>query len=231
MRTAWLLATIIVSTTSGCVTDAPTADDAGVSMVDETAALLPWAVGNSWTYRVTDSGNVSTKTTTIEAEALVGGSGPQSDQMAFRVTTLKTDGTDHTVSWQRSVDGKVVRYREQAFAAATDQVTAEEHWDPYKLHVDGTAEHTVAGASWLEAYTETKLPTAGTATTSTEHDRWTVDQTGAQVTVPAGTFTNAIVLTKAGGSALKSYWYVRGIGKVKETGGQTEELVSYEVSP
>ena len=36
---------------------------------------------------------------------------------------------------------------------------------------------------------------------------------------------------KAGGSNLKTYWYVPGVGKVKETGGQTEELVSYEVAP
>jgi hypothetical protein len=39
------------------------------------------------------------------------------------------------------------------------------------------------------------------------------------------------VLQKAGSSTAKTYWYVRGIGKVKETGGQTEELVSYEVQP
>jgi hypothetical protein len=43
--------------------------------------------------------------------------------------------------------------------------------------------------------------------------------------VPAGTF-DAIVLRKVGGSE-KRYWYVRGVGKVKETGGQVEELVSW----
>ena len=63
-----------------------------------------------------------------------------------------------------------------------------------------------------------------------ERDPWTVDAVSQMVTVPAGTF-RAIVLTKAGGSSLKTYWYVPGVGKVKETGGQTEELVSYEVRP
>jgi hypothetical protein len=188
-------------------------------------------VGNSWTYRVTDDGVVSTKKTSIEAEEQVGGSGPHRDDKAFKVETLKTDDTDQTISWQLAIGDKVVRYREQSFGATTGKVELEEHWDPYKLHVDGTADHTRAGASWLEDYKETKMPLGGAASTSTEHDRWSVDQVGATVTVPAGTFMNAIVLTKAGGADLKTYWYVRGIGKIKETGGQTEELVSYEVSP
>lgn len=39
------------------------------------------------------------------------------------------------------------------------------------------------------------------------------------------------MLRKAGGSTAKTYWYVRGVGKVKEIGGQTEELSSFEVAP
>ena len=54
---------------------------------------------------------------------------------------------------------------------------------------------------------------------------------GESVTVPAGTFTDTVVLEKIGGSVLKTYWFARGVGKVKETGGQTEELVEYGVSP
>jgi hypothetical protein len=51
------------------------------------------------------------------------------------------------------------------------------------------------------------------------------------VTVPAGTFT-AIYLQKAsGGGTTKTYWYVPGVGKVKEDGGQLEELVSHELVP
>jgi hypothetical protein len=50
------------------------------------------------------------------------------------------------------------------------------------------------------------------------------------VTVPAGTF-HALILQKAGSSVAKTYWFVRGVGKVKETGGQTEELVEYHVVP
>ena len=51
-----------------------------------------------------------------------------------------------------------------------------------------------------------------------------------KVTVPAGTF-DAVVLIKSTATGSKTYWYVPGVGKVKETGGQTEELVSFDVDP
>jgi hypothetical protein len=192
---------------------------------------LPWAEGNSWTYRVTGGTAVSTKTTTIGSKSTVGGSGPHASDEAYEVTTLKSDNTDRSVSYQVDIDGKVLRYRELSFSAKTDEPNLDEHWDPYKLHIDGTAEHTVAGADWLEDYLETKQPPNGTATTAQQRDRWKVDQIPASVTVPAGTFDNAIKFTKAGGDTLKTYWYVRGVGKVKETGGQTEELAEYTVAP
>jgi hypothetical protein len=191
--------------------------------------LMPWAVGNSWTYRVTDEDDGrSTKVTTIEKEERVGGMGPHKDEMAFRVVTKK-GASDQTISWQLDVGDKVVRYREQSFGAKSGELQLEEHWDPYKLHVDGTAAHRKAGATWLEVYEETKLPVDEASSTSTERDRWTVDSPDEVITVPAGTF-HAIVFQKAGGDSLKTYWYVPGVGKVKETGSQTEELVSYEVA-
>ena len=55
---------------------------------------------------------------------------------------------------------------------------------------------------------------------------------GLDVTVPAGTFTAVYIqkVSATGGSA-KTYWYVPGVGKVKELGGQLEELVSYSLAP
>jgi len=215
---------------AGCVEDAKNAADGGSENLS-TGPLLPWKVGNRWTYRVTDKGVVSEKTTTIEAEEAVGGTGPSKDVRAFRVNTLKDDGTDQTISWQGVVGDKVVRYREQALLQTGGELELEEHWAPYKLHIDGSAEHVAADAKWVEAYEETKILSNGTSTTASQRDAWAVDQADATVTVPAGTFEHAIVFTKAGGTDLKMYWYVRGVGKVKETGGQTEELESYQVTP
>jgi hypothetical protein len=194
--------------------------------------LLPFQAGNSWTYRVSDDGVVTTKVTTIgPALEPVGGIGPHKDDLAFKVETRKgTDGMDETISWQAQLDDKVVRYREQSFSAKTGDLELEEHWDPYKLHVDESSAHRITGAAWVEAYVETKLPVGEPASSAEQRDPWTVDIALQSVTVPAGTF-DAVVLQKAGGSNLKTYWYVPGIGKVKETGGQTEELVSFQLTP
>jgi hypothetical protein len=42
-----------------------------------------------------------------------------------------------------------------------------------------------------------------------------------------GTFEHVIHFQKAGSGSTKNYWYLRGIGKLKETGSQTEELIDY----
>jgi hypothetical protein len=194
--------------------------------------LLPLKLGNTWTYRVTDDqGLITEKHQTAMAEEPVGGIGDNKDVIAFKMVTSKgVGGDDETISWQKNIGMLVVRYREQSFGAQTNLLELEEHWHPHKIRVDMSPAHTVRGASWLEIYQEFKTPT-GVATSQAEaRDRWTVLETSQSVTVPAGTF-NAFVLQKAGGSSTKTYWFVSGVGKVKETGGQTEELTAYQVMP
>ncbi len=77
--------------------------------------LLPWTVGNSWTYRVTEDSTVTTKRTSVGAPELVGGSGPNKDKMANLVITHKDDtgdgvDLDETRSWQALEGERVVRY-------------------------------------------------------------------------------------------------------------------------
>ena len=195
--------------------------------------LLPWAVGNNWTYEVTKAGVVSIKTTTIGEAEPVGGDGPNADVMAFHVTTAKgTDLNDHTESWQAPSDdepARIVRFREQSFDATSGKLELEESWDPHKLHIDGTADRTVTGASWLESYAETKLPVGLQETTHAVRERWTVIDDDETVEVPAGTFEHVIHFQKIGGNSTTDYWYLRGVGKVRETGSQTEELTEYQL--
>jgi hypothetical protein len=220
---------------AACGSEDPSADDGGGSggsgggSGSSTETLLPWKTGNRWTYQVTKKGEVTTKETTVGEEEPVGGNGPNKDVLALKVVTMKKDGTDKTVSWQAVEGNRVVRYREQSFAKGTDDLDLEEHWAPHKLHIDWSPERTEAGASWLEEYEETKLPVGDTKKTSTRRDRWTVVATGEELTVPAGTFQDVVVFQKVGGSTSKTYYYARGVGKLKETGGQTEELVDYEL--
>jgi len=210
--------------------------DPGTGMIDPNCqaaegAMLPWKTGNTWTYAVNDEGIVSMKETVVGAMEPVGGTGPNKDVVAYKVVTHK-GGMDETRSWQAPMGDNVIRYREQAFSASTGELELEEAWDPYKLHIDGTAAHRVTNASWLEIYQETKLPVGAASMTHEAHDLWTVLSACASVTVPAGTFT-AVQLQKvtATGGSSKQYWYVPGVGKVKESGGQLEELVRYSLVP
>jgi len=204
---------------------------AGMPAVLPEGALLPWVTGNTWTYRVTQDGVVSEKTTTVGELQEVGGMGPNAALMAYHIVTAKgVDGTDRTESWQAphpDNPDRIVRYREQSFGAVTGALQQEEHWDPEKLHIDGSPDRTVAGATWLERYDETKLPVGLTMTTHAVSERWTVLADDETLEVPAGTFEHVIHFRKAGSSTTKEYWYLHGVGKLKETGGQTEELVDY----
>lgn len=209
------------------------ADAGGGGGQQPLGALLPWAVGNTWTYEVTNDGVVTEKTTTIEAEEEVGGTGPNADLLAFHVITAKgADLADRTESWQApnpENPDRIERYREQSFSASTGDLKLEEHWDPAKLHIDGSAERTLSGASWLERYDETKLEVGLPPTTHAVSERWTVISDDETVEVPAGTFEHCIHLQKVGSGSSKDYWYLRGVGKIKETGSQTEELVEYSI--
>jgi len=83
------------------------------------------------------------------------------------------------------------------------------------------------GASWHVAYTEVTTDSANVMTTIAKDETWTVEATAESVTVPAGTFTAVRLHKVTSGAADKMFWFVAGVGKVKETGDQTEELVAY----
>jgi hypothetical protein len=228
--TSYLASLLLALFLAGCGDQDPGAENGDSDAGPRTERLFPFQTGNTWTYRVTGADGVTSKVHTIGEQEAVGGTGPNAAELAFRVVTTKgTDGTDETVSWQVALGDRVVRYREQAFSAGSGALELEEHWAPHKLRVPESADQTRAGASFLEEYSETKLPVGGAPTTSIVGERWDVLSENESVTVPAGTF-EAVVLRKSGGQAQKSYWYAPGVGKVKETGSQTEELVSYDLA-
>jgi hypothetical protein len=208
--------------------DAAAAADASVDFA--AGPLLPLTIGSRWTYRVTDAdGTVSEKTLTASAKESVGGDGPNAATSAVKLVADR--GTELTYSWVGASGDKAVRYREQVLDSATLEVKTEDVWDPSRIYVDGSADHRSEGASWLEVYNETStnVKKATAPVTAEVRERWTVISAAESVTVPAGTFT-AIVFQKAGATKLKQYWYVPGVGKIKETGGQTEELSDYQIA-
>lgn len=213
--------------------DSGAAGEGGAPPSVPVGALLPWTTGNTWQYRVTQDGTVTWKTTTVGDLGPVGGDGPHAETSAFHVVTTKgTDMQDRTESWQAPAEGnpeRVLRFREQAFGAQTGELELEEYWDPPRIHIDGSPELMFTGSTWSESYEETKLEVGRTPFRHSVTETWTVISDDAAVSVPAGDFEHAIHLRKTSNGNSKEYWYLRGIGKLKEVGAQTEELSEYTI--
>ena len=224
--------------------------------IDTTGPYVPLKIGNQWRYNVTDTdGTVSAKVQGVTAMGVVGGTGPAATTMAFKlVTGDKYDDKNGDVSYQNWADARLVRYREVSVGGSSGKTKKEEYYDgQFKMRVWDDAEHTSAGASWTERYKTYTVDTpktpddagapadggttvdAGLITTEEMTlEVWSVAAVDEMVTVPAGTF-KALVLEKvvpASGSD-KKFWFVRGVGKVKETGvgDQTEELSQVTIMP
>ncbi len=192
-----------------------------------------WALteGATWTLKVTDPSDVtknSTKTQTVGAlEAVAGKTGV----MAYKLTTVKGGGGMVT-SWQEDTGDAIHRHREEDRAGVN---TSDELYEPYKLRIDESAARAMVGASWTENYDEVITDTSGGTGTMTQAktEAWSVEAVDEIVTVPAGVFcamrVRKISTANTGGSD-KQYWFVRGVGKVKELSAtQLEELTSYSI--
>jgi hypothetical protein len=124
----------------------------------------------------------------------------------------------------------VHRHHEKAYNLS-DLLRDEEWYQPHKLRLDEAPEHLVLDAQWQEAYDEAHLDALGNETTDTRTIDWTVEAIDESVTVPAGTFT-CIRVRHTGtivGQSDKQFWFALGVGKVRELGGQLEELTSYSI--
>jgi DNA polymerase I-like protein with 3'-5' exonuclease and polymerase domains len=158
----------------------------------------------------------------VEAKEDVGGA--KAGITAYRVRTAKLDGA--TVSWQEDRCTSITRHREQTFDLNNIR-NVDTIYTPDKIRIDETPAHTAMGASWQVSFTEVTTDAANMTTTVAKTETWTVEAVAESVTVPAGTFTALRLRKTTSGAADKMYWFVQGVGKVKETGDQTEELVSY----
>ncbi len=218
---------VSIVTLGACGTEEATAPDAAV--IDDcptTGRYMELSTGASWTYQVDDGAELTTKTQAVGPEEDVGGD--KAGVTAFRLTTTKVGGM--VVSWQEDTGTAIVRHREQDMAgsAQTDEI-----YEPHRTRLDESADHTVDGATWMETYTESVTDLDGITTMVEKVETWTVEAVDEPVVVPAGAFCGLRVrrTSTAGGidGSDKTFWYARGVGKVKETGAnQTEELMAYE---
>lgn len=251
-----LFALLLTLPLGACGGGSATSPDGGVG----TGPYLPLKVGNQWTYQITNiDGTISAKIQSVVSEEAVGGAGDSKDTQAFKLVTGNKFGDPNgDVSYQAQVGSRYVRYRELSIDGKTGALKKEEYFaEPWKLRVDISATNAAQGASWVESYesfvvdtppqTPVETPDAGPepddagvtdsegglVTTSTQvQESWEVLGSDEPVAVPAGTF-KALMVNRIAPGTNKTFWFVRGVGKVKETGigDQTEELTSYKVTP
>lgn len=195
-----------------------------------TGRYLPLASGNSWSYAVTDvgTGAKENKTQTVGAMEDVGGA--KAGVMAYRLTTTKVGGM--VTSWQQDTGDMVVRHRE--IDAAGSQMT-DEVYLPSKLRIDETPAHTAVGAIWDVPYEEAVTESqTGITVRVTKSERWTVIAADEPVSVGAGSFCalklRRTSMSGGGSKSDKTFWFARGVGKIREDGTeQIEVLTAYTV--
>jgi hypothetical protein len=190
----------------------------------------PWTVGSTWSYKLTDpKGVIPTRTnavTTVGAEEDVGA--PNAGKKAFKVHIEKIQGYKDV--WETHLGDLDVRYK-TTFYDQSNTLTETDTDQPYRLKLDETPAHLTTGATWSETFTETATLTGQAPSSKQKTEPWKVVSDSEQVTVLAGTFTTLHV-QRGSGTGVQDYWYARGVGKVKETGGgQDEELMSYTIAP
>lgn len=188
--------------------------------------LLPLKIGAHWTYATSKPGvPVQQKANSVEAYEDVGDR--KAGIMAFRIKTELLDKT--SVSWQQDLCTSVIRHREKTYDL-NNVLTGDTFYLPSKLRLDETPAHVATGAAWTLSLTEIMVdPVTGVATTVSKDENWSVVAASESITVPAGTFAAIHLNKKTSGNADKDYWYAAGVGKLKETGDQTEELTAYTI--
>jgi len=195
-------------------------------------------VAATWSYATTEpaaagaSGTVTgTKVVTVEASEAVPA---RSGITAWRLHTV-IPGVEDQVTWQAETSTSIIRYRDEVHASgSTDTASLQSTttYAPSKFRIDTSAARMVTGAKYTESFTETVTDAAGTTSSSKPYG-WKVVNTAEPIAVPAGAFT-AVHIQKSNGNSSavdKDYWFVRGVGKVKETSaaGRTEVLTSYNI--
>ncbi|WNG45880.1 hypothetical protein F0U60_18505 [Archangium minus] len=187
--------------------------------------LWPLTKDSTWTYRIDDP-----KLGRFEKRVEVLGEQPVPETTMTAVAMRSTQPHLEELSWQIAKDGVVYRLREEDHkAGALARVTT---WNPAAMK--SLDQERPMGWNVESSLNElTRYPNSSREDdTDKKKYIWSVEAVNDTVTTQAGTFTNAIRLKrerKDKNEPVRTYWLVPGVGKVKETGERTEELISYDV--
>jgi hypothetical protein len=186
---------------------------------------LPYQVGFQWTYQVTDpaTSTVDSKMQWVDSEVTWDGDG----QPALLQITDKSPG--QTKNFTRLMGDAIVRLEQEDWtgAAVLDRTTT---YDPYAIRIDEAAERIADGAMFDESFIEREYDGLGVLSREQPAtETWQVMAASEACQAPIGSFADCLHLRRVRVGAQttqKDFWFVRGVGKVREEGGQTEALQS-----
>ncbi|QRK04792.1 hypothetical protein JQX13_31795 [Archangium violaceum] len=205
------------------IPDTPPGDGSGTPAT--LTNLWPLTQGSTWTYRIDDP-----KLGRFEKRVEVLGEQTVPETTMTAVAMRSTQPHLEEISWQLAKDGVVYRLREEDHkAGALARVTT---WNPAAMK--SLDQERPMGWNVESILNElTRYPNSSREDdTDKKKYTWSVEAVNDTVTTQAGTFANAIRLKrerKDKNEPARTYWLVPGVGKVKETGERTEELISYDV--
>ncbi|RMH43845.1 MAG: hypothetical protein D6689_04115 [Deltaproteobacteria bacterium] len=196
---------------------------AGDCVPGSSQRYLPIAVGATWSYSVyaVDAPDV----VTTKSQRITGTMPDPTDGVdVFVQETVKSTG--RTVNWL-AVDGdRVVRRRQLDYTpdGALERTTL---YEPPRLRLDESPAHTAAGATFEVSYTEIELDPNGVEVDRRAiTEQWVVLDADAPCPDAFADIDCLHVQRGQAGVPPKAFWFSRGIGKVREDGGQVEQLTA-----
>ncbi len=212
----------------------PTDQDGEVTLPDAPAlppegedtppSLWPLTAGSTWVYRINEPDKpLFEKNVEVLGPQVV----PGTSVTATAVRSVQPHLEER--SWQIELqNGLVARLREEDLkGGALARVMT---WDP--ATVKSLARAQARGWSYESTIREMTRLSDGTEEEKQRTYVWSVVAVDETVSVPAGTFTNAIKVLRTRPDKPdkdRIYWLVPGVGKVREEGERTEELLSFDV--
>jgi len=183
---------------------------------------LPNEVSNTWTYQVT---NIDTQETSTKSQSITGTMNHPDDGMPVQIqVTNKVEG--RTESWLRENGDTFVRLRQQDFDidGLLERTTV---YDPGKIRLDETPARIADGATFDETYTAIITDPNGVETSRTDYtESWEVLAASEPCPGDFADYDCLHIQRSRVGTPAKTFWFARGIGKVREDGGQIEQLTA-----
>jgi hypothetical protein len=195
----------------------------GDCVASDSTRYLPYSEGYSWTYEVTD---LVLQETTTKSQSVTGTMNHPDDGMpVFIQVTNKSSG--RTESWVRQSGDALIRLQQVDYDADSvlERTTV---YEPGKIRLDETAARIASGASFAENYTAIIFDEFGAEKSRTDlTEQWQVLSVGDPC--PGADFADydCLEIERARtGTPSKTFWFAAGIGKVREEGGQIEQLTA-----